>query len=178
MSIGSANYHIGQSSRVCAVSNKPLLPGDQVITALIELPEDGNLERRDYLPDCWDQGQALEQGVRLVGHWKAIVPEPGQKKGLTIDRSSLRDLFAQLSEATDHKGVVLRYVLSLILIRKRVLVVLDANSKGMTVRERGANAQIVHEVVDPQMDETAIEDVIEQLGQVLGDIDDDAETSS
>jgi len=60
----------------------------------------------------------------MFSHWRTIIPVPEQKKKLLVDDSVLVDLFQRLGsrpEPTLAEEVRFRFVLALILMRKRIL---------------------------------------------------------
>jgi hypothetical protein len=104
------------------------------VTALVEVPDSEQFARVEYSAQAWAAGARPE---RMFGFWRAVVPEPNAKPRLFIDDDALLDMFEQLAETTDPKRVAFRFVLALMLIRKRVLVCEDARARVMLVRARG-----------------------------------------
>jgi hypothetical protein len=100
------------------------------------------------------------------------MPEPGESKRRFIDDQALTDLFEQLGEGDpDPKRAAFRYVLALILVRKRLLRLEPGDGRGgLLVRwPKAPPEQASVHVADPGMTEDAVADVIEQLGGVLSD---------
>ena len=166
-----AQYEIGRVSEQCALSGEPLKPGDPFVAALFEAAEGERLERRDYSPRAW---ASLGRPARLLAHWRGIVPSPDKDRRPLIDAGALMGLFEQLGESHEARQVAFRYVLALILMRKRVLVPAgsvaargDAPGE-LLVRQRGAAPEEppIH-VVDPAMDEEMVGEITEQLRVLL-----------
>ena len=57
----------------------------------------------------------------MFSFWRTSVPAGTAKKKLLVDDSVLLDLFARLEDKTDKQDVQFRFVLALILMRKRIL---------------------------------------------------------
>ncbi|MCC6661376.1 MAG: hypothetical protein IT437_10870 [Phycisphaerales bacterium] len=174
MPIGDTSYEIARPTGVCAGSGAAIGPGEPLVAVLLEGPDE-RLQRRDYTPAAWEERQAgrlphTVDGLRVVGFWRGVMPEPGESKRRFIDDQALTDLFEQLGEGgADPKRSAFRYVLALILVRKRLLKLEPGDGGGgLLVRWPKAppEQQPIH-VPDPGMTDDAVADVIERLGGVL-----------
>jgi hypothetical protein len=95
--------------------------------------------RLDFCLGCWQQGRRPENlpredlgrspdgaaaggpKVEMFSFWKTTVPEPQQKKKLLVDDSVLVDVFQRMEGKTEVQEIRFRFVLALILMRKRLL---------------------------------------------------------
>ena len=167
----STSYEIGRPGERCAATGREFTPGEPFIAALVEREPDAPLERLDYSIEAWEDG-ARPKG--LFAHWRGTVARPDEKPKPLLDHGSLASLFDQLEAAEEPRQQAFRYVLALILSRKRHLQILEATeSKGgqpgrLLVRRRGDGPELPPmEVVDPGMDEATIAEVIEQLEPLM-----------
>lgn len=167
----ASQYEIGRIGERCAASGVEFKPGDPFVAVLIHAKDTDALERRDYTPAAWS-GMARPAG--FFASWAGVTPTGEKPRGAVIDTSSLLGLFETLSEAEDPKRLAFRYVLALILLRKRVL--LPAGSVGPKGNEPGALLVRVRgsapedrpiEVVDPAMDEQTVTEITEELRTLL-----------
>ena len=166
------SLHIARHEHVCAASGQELKPGDRFVAALIERPGEESLERLDFLETEWDKGVRPEG---MFGFWRGVTPDKSEKPKPFIDDQSLLALFEQLSDTREPRRIAFRFVLALILTRKRLLRLEGNDEKDgrsfMLVRMRGpdgwSEGSTVVQVVDPGMDEEAVADVTEQLSEVL-----------
>jgi len=182
-----AGLDISRPTGLCADSGRPIEPGEAFVATLVEL-DTGALQRRDYTQDAWDRGARPthedSSPMLIVGFWRTTMPSKDTPKRQLIAPDELVDLFDQLADATEPARVVFRYVLSLILIRKRLLSYEGSRSTDagpvMLVRrkgeahppERGGDGPPYTEVLDPGMDDQRIAEATERLGAViLGDGD-------
>ncbi len=154
---------------------------DKAIAALTAL----GMCRIDISSDAWDSGFRPEG---LFGYWKSTVPEPNQKKKMFVDDAMLMNLLERLADATEPDRLAFRYVLALILMRKKLLRY-DGNeprtaevageqveqtwwkltpkldlAKGMLGKW---HPDVRLEVLDPKLDESRVEQVMQQLGEIL-----------
>lgn len=172
--LSSNPYEIARSLNACAATGRPLAPGERIVVALVEHDGDEGLDRLDFSQEAWDGGARDPQGRPLFAHWRAVQPEPNAKPRLFIDDDALLDLFHQLGDGADAGGdsarrrAAFRFVLALILCRKRLLIHESSSPGWMTVRVRGADpASHPIRVADPGMDREALDAATEQLGAVL-----------
>jgi hypothetical protein len=166
--LNSTAYQIGAGTGVCGATGRALVPGEPIVTALVELEDSEQLARVEYSAAAWEGGA---RPARMFGFWRGIVPEPNAKPRLLIDDDALLDMFDQLAEVTEPSRVAFRFVLALMLIRKRVLVCEDARDRTVLVRARGTarppEGPALVEVIDPGLHEDEIEAVIGQLDAVM-----------
>lgn len=175
MSSSASPYEISRSQETCTASGRELEIGELHVAALLETAGETTLGRVLYSMDVWDQGIELPEGTTLFGFWKRRVPEPGEsKKTPLVSDDEIFDLFEQLGEATQEKQIGFRYLLTLMLMRKKKI-----DMEGMIAATQDSPAMLkvrqkikggggpVFDVIDPKMDDEAISQAIEELGQVM-----------
>lgn len=162
-------YEIGRGGIACAATGVELKPGDPVVSILVEREGDEGYERLDYSESAWEGGQRPQ---RVFALWRCVIPEPSSKPRMFIDEQTLTGLFEQLAESDDPKRMAFRYVLALLMMRKRLATYVGPVSRGpspgMLVRLKGAAPEEPPvEVPDPGLDEETISHVTEQIQSVL-----------
>lgn len=191
-SLGNSGYEIARATGVCAATGRAIAVGEPFVAALAEREDEERLERLDYSLEAWESGSRPAAPLRLFGHWRAIMQRPEDRRKPFIDDAALMDLFGQLEGATEGEAggeaggagggaggrVSFRYLLALMLIRKRLLKYegmrkeREGGRAVMLVRPTtpaGATPAELVEVIDPGMDEAAIAEAVEQLTAVLSD---------
>ncbi len=162
----------------CAATDRDLSPGEAYVAALVEAPGSEQLTRLDFAADAWEGGARPEAPAALFAHWRSVVPEPGRPERSLIGEGEVMDLFEQLEGADEPGRQAFRYVLAILLIRKRRLVYDGGRpaepKRGveglMFVRpwtRKGEPEAPVSEVVDPGLDEETLAAVTEQIGRVM-----------
>jgi hypothetical protein len=106
------DFEVQRCSRYCAATDRELQPGD-ICYSVLEV-NGANVVRKDYSTEGW---QGAPNGA--FGWWKSRVPEPTAKKIKLAPNDVLLELFEQLADRVDQSD--LRYVLTLLLVRRRVL---------------------------------------------------------
>ena len=174
MASTSAPYDIIRTQDICAQTGRMLEIGEEHIAALIESPEDEPLVRVAYCLEAWGNGPNLPPGANLFGFWKRTIPESDEQPKQLVSEDELFDLFEQLGEATEHKQLAFRYLLTLILMRKKKLVFerskpATSDEQGILIvrqRQRGGEGQLF-DVTDPGLDNETIAQATEELGQIM-----------
>lgn len=157
-------WDVARSRGQCSQCASELAPGDAFYAVLVEAG--GELERRDYCTACWVEPPA--------GHfcfWKSRIPTPEKKhdKGQLVDDSVLVNFFERLEQQTEPIRVRFRFVLALILMRKKLLRYEQTFERdGVEYWQmRLVSADAVHEVENPRMTDEQITEVSSQLGAIL-----------
>lgn len=166
MSLLGPSYPVSRSTGVCASTGKAFTPGEEFIATLVERDGQRTLERLDFSVAAWDEGARPPAGSALFGFWRAAFAAPEAKKAPLLGDDEVQDLFEDLGAATDEKQVRFRFLLALLLIRRRRLRVVGSRPGALMVRATGTTGEPI-EVLDPGMDESAIAEAVDQLAGVV-----------
>ena len=155
-------WEIQKTSGICSGTGNELQPGEEYYAALIDT--ENGFERRDYSVAYWQ-----EHKPEVYSHWKTQIPLPNQKKKLFVEDGILINFFERLAQETQPERVNFRFVLALILMRKRLLKYEDSRRDGLEEiwKMRFVRETKIHEVVNPQLDDDQIEQVSKELGSIL-----------
>ena len=161
------DYNISKHGGQCSRCEKALEPAAAIVTTIWE--DDEDFLRKDFCAECWGS-DAGEDGVKPFGVWHTKVPTPQEKKKLFIDDELLVNFFERLADEQEPARINFRFVLALVLMRKRLLIYdrsdTDADGEELwTMHLRGDDGK--HMVVNPQMDEEQTAEVSEKLGEIL-----------
>lgn len=106
------DFEVQRCTRCCAATERALEPGDECYSVLEIAGAD--VIRKDYSPQAWRGAPET-----AFGWWKSRVPEPTAKKIKLAPNDVLLEFFDQLADKSEQQD--LRYVLALLLVRRRVL---------------------------------------------------------
>jgi hypothetical protein len=106
------DFEVQRSTRRCAATDRALAPGE-ICYSVLEV-EGADVVRKDYCQDAW-----TAPPESALGWWKTRIPEPTAKKVKLAPNEVLLELFDEMADR--HEQQELRYVLTLLLIRRRVL---------------------------------------------------------
>jgi hypothetical protein len=112
------DFEVQRCTRRCAATDRALDPGDECYSVL-EV-QGADVIRKDFCADVWKGAPET-----ALGWWKSRVPEPTAKKIKLAPNDVLLELFENLAAADEQQD--LRYVLALLLVRRRVLRIALAN---------------------------------------------------
>ncbi len=161
-------YEVHRPHGVCSVSGKTIEPGEKFMAALRETQ--AGFERIDVALDSWTNFD--HAGNDIVGFWQTTMPRPEQKKKLFVDDAVLCELFERLSSATESNKIDFRFVLGLVLMRKRMVIYETSRQEAdgreiWSVRMKGKQELI--DLLNPRLDEARIGEVSQQLGEILNE---------
>lgn len=157
------DYSLKPLSKTCAATGQPFEPGTLCYSVLME--KNGRYERLDFSPEGWS---GVPEGA--IGVWRTEVPQPESKAPSSIDLDALFDIFIQLVEQANEHQQKLRYVLALLLIRKKRLIH-DETKKGengdimVLLGARGEGAFEIPEESLSEFEIAKLQAEIETLGQ-------------
>lgn len=158
MSEWDINKPLGQ----CFGTSRKIEYGEEYFGALVRTEE--GLQRRDFCADYWEH-----EKPDVFCYWKTKLPHPDQRKQLFVDDQMLMAFFERLEKETEQEKINFRFVLALILMRKRILKYDDTrNDEGREIwRLRIVGDKQIAEVVNPHLDEEQIEQLSSQIGEIL-----------
>jgi hypothetical protein len=158
MSDWEINKPLGQ----CYGTERKIESGEEYFAALVDTDE--GLQRRDFCADYWES-----QKPDVFCYWRTKLPEPGQKKQLFVDDQMLMAFFERLEKEKEQEKINFRFVLALILMRKRILKYDDTRTEDDREiwRLRIVGEKHIVEVINPHLDEEQIEQLSSQIGEIL-----------
>ena len=162
----ATEYNIARTAGQCVKCNKELLEKEEFVAVLTESGE--QFQRVDWCRPCWEAPDRGEV-ANLFSVWHSHMPVKEIKKRLFIDDAMLVNFFQRLDGAEEPARVNFRFVLALVLMRKRLLMydraVTDNGVEKWAMKLRGTDE--MHQVINPKLDESRIAEVSEQLSQIL-----------
>ena len=106
------DYDVHRPSRQCAHCDRVLAEGEIIYSALVS--QGAELLRQDYCLPCWSNPPE-----NCLGWWKAETPRQDAKKPHQTPTEALLELLALLADRPEQADM--RFVLALLLVRRRVL---------------------------------------------------------
>jgi hypothetical protein len=157
-------YELAAPARVCAASGRELKPGERMASVLTD--EGGTLVRRDFALDGWPGPTP-----NAIAHWVGKVPVKDAPRRPEVNEPLLFDCFDHLAGQTESNKVHFRYVVALLLMRRKKLKFEDVKRQAgggevLVLRDTRSGKRV--EVPDPRLAEGEIEAVQNEVFQVLG----------
>lgn len=158
-------YDVPRPGGKCAASGREIAPGEKFVAAVRESA--AGLERLDVSLEAWNEFDR----ANLLGFWQTTMPRPEEKRKVFVDDQVLCDLFERLADATEPAKLNFRFMLALILMRKRLIVYEETRKEEgrdvWVVRMKGKEDRL--NLVDPHLNEQEMAEVSQQLGQILNE---------
>ncbi len=155
-------WNVESATGRCVATGRTLEEGEEYYTVLFE--EDESFRRAEYCLDAW-QGPPED----AFCHFKTSVPIKAKRKQLLVEDDLLVAFFRRLADEAEPVRVQFRFVLALILMRKRALRYEGSSTQDEVEvwRMLLPRDQSTHEVVNPHLTDEQIEGVSRQLSAIL-----------
>jgi hypothetical protein len=114
------DFEVHARGRKCAKTDRLFEPGEEFYSVLVS--EGANVVRYDYAADAWEGPPE-----KAVGWWKSQVPDTASRKMHWAPNDVMLNYFEQIADNPDKQDV--RYVLTLLMIRRRVLKLEEADEQ-------------------------------------------------
>lgn len=115
------DFDVKRCSRRCAKTDRELRPGETIYSVLVA--EGADVKRLDYAEDAWQEPPG--ENKELVAWWKSQLPGGGNRMQWAPN-DVLLDYFQQLEN--DEARADVRFVMSLLLIRRRIMRLEDSQT--------------------------------------------------
>lgn len=155
------DYEVERCTRHCAATERELREGEEFFSVLVS--ERGEVRRHDYAADAWTGPPEA-----ALAWWKSRLPTREAKKGELAPNEVLLRLFQGLEDVPQQLDM--RYVLALLLVRRRVLREEDTepDTAGLEVLVLYCpRDETTHRVVVTMPDERRTEEIQAELGRLL-----------
>lgn len=158
-----ADWEIKKPIGRCCATGREFAPEEDYYAALVETPD--GLERRDFSREYWEANRP-----QVFCFWKTRMPNPQKKKQqLFVDPEMLLAFFDRLASETEPEKLNFRFVLMLILLRKKRLKYEGSRTHEgreiWTLRVVGQDRTV--DVLNPNLTDEQIQQLSQQMGQIL-----------
>jgi hypothetical protein len=163
-------WNLKSRAHACARTERPFVEGEQFHTAIYFDSNTGEFLRRDICLEAWEEEVAERQPF---SSWKAsyVKPDPGNKvKAEFANREGAEELLRRLVEEDEPHTQHARYILALMLERKKQLVqkeVKYVEDGSLLIYEHRRSGE-VYIIRDPELRLDEIEAVQEEVAVLLG----------
>jgi hypothetical protein len=191
--VQNQTWDVGKVGGQCAACTADLPPGAACWATLVEMRTSAEVsaeakaaaspwQRLNFCPQCWNSGKRPAGPAEMFSFWKTVVPESQKKAKIYVDDSVLLDLFNRLAEREEIMDLRFRFVLALLLMRKRLLKYEGASAlpdelqqkfghltplpEAWNMTQRGGTAVVV---LNPHLTAEQIGEVSQQLSGILAE---------
>jgi hypothetical protein len=159
----AADWELARTTGQCAATGRRFEEGEAYYAALFETP--AGFERRDYCLEAW---AGPPEGSFC--HWRGRIPVREKKPAaLEIDPQMLTQLFVSMEDDLSEARQQFRFVLALLLLRKRLLRFERAvqSDEQEYWQMRLVSDKSVHQVLNPRLTDEQINRLSAQLTALL-----------
>ena len=163
-------WNLKSRAHACARTQRPFEEGEAFHTAIYFDPGNGEFLRRDICLEAWEEETAEKQPF---SSWKAVYARPDGGKSKTSEftnREGAEDLLRRLVEEDEPNTINARYILALMLERKKQLVQKEikyVEDGSLLIYEHRRSGE-VYINRDPELRLDEIEAVQEEVAMLLG----------
>ncbi len=158
------DYEIQGPTRVCQATGRELKPGDRFHAVLLE--QGGKLVRMDYAAEAW-----VGLPPDAIAHWSGRISTAEKPRKPVVNDEALLVCFDRLKDSRDPDGLNFRYVVALLLMRRKRFrfedVIRDASGRDLLLL-KDIKGGAVHQVADPRLTDDQITTVQAEVFRVLG----------
>ncbi len=156
-------WYINKGSKVCVLCERMFVEEEVYLSALYD--ENNAFTRKDFCVECWDKkGEG-----NIFSFWKTKVPKTPETVQRYANIDVFYDLFNKLENENDVSRVNFRYVLSLYLMRKKILKLKTSH------KSNGHEYLVLHnikegkdtEVFKPQLSKEEVLAVTDEIGKLV-----------
>lgn len=161
-------WNIRTRSTECARSGRPFADGETLYTAIYFDPETSGFMRRDIALEAWEEELAERTPFSF---WKTLYePVVAEVKPEIAPKENAQSLLSRLIEEDDPKTENARYILALMLERKRILTPTDVKETehGRMLLYENKKTGDVFLVRDPELHLHEMAQVQDEVAMLLG----------
>lgn len=160
-------WSIKSRAHVCTVTEKHFIDGESFYTAIFPDPESSGYLRKDFSLDGWDQRNDKEQAP--FSFWKSVYQAPIKEEEIEVTPESPEDLLRRLVEEDEDHTESVRYILAVMLERKKKLVEADTQfvSDGIIRIYEQRKTGDVFIIKDPNIPLSKVENVQQEIADLL-----------
>lgn len=158
----TTDWDVQRTQGQCVATGRTIEENEEFYSVLFE--EGESFRRADYCLEAWT-GPPPDSFC----HYKTRIPPRRKKRRLLVDNEMLRSFFERLADEEQPIRVQFRFVVALILMRKRLLKL-----EGTTVADgvetwelKFTDDHSVHQVVNPLLGDDEIQSVSGELDAIL-----------
>lgn len=168
-----ATWKVARSSKVCALTGRPLEPGASVVTALFGVDEEVSddkvrgtgFERKDFLVDDDDPAPLAAAIADAFCVWRTKVPPDTAARVPKLDVTMARDLLERIVLENDPARAAAAWTLAMLLVRKRELTLLGEKGGALVLRWRKSEGTF--EIPSVVVAEAEIEQLEQDLSRLF-----------
>ena len=164
-------WSIKSRSHTCFISERQFLDGENFYTAIFPDDQSGGYIRKDFCMEAWEDfiQNPPENSLSPFSFWSSIYHVPVKEEEVKVTNKSPEDLLRRLIEEDQEHTENARYILAIMLERKKQLVEADSQTTptGIIRIYEHRKSGDVFIVKDPNVQLADIESIQEEVSDLL-----------
>lgn len=157
------DWEISRPNRHCETCGKDFGEEEELFSALMDQHTD--FARQDFCPACWQK----RGPAGCFSYWKTRIPRKDEPPKRFVDNEVLLNFFQRLEGEEEPLKVNFRYVLALLLVRKKLLkfksIRRDGDKEYLVLHDKAEERD--QDVLNPNLTEEEVGAVTEECGKLL-----------
>ena len=160
-------WSIKSRAHACSITEQKFEDGERFYTVLFPDPESSGYLRKDFSEEAWEQRD--ERDEKPFSFWNSIYQAPTKEESVEVTEESPEDLLRRLVEEDESHTENVRYILAVMLERKKLLVEADSQTTptGVIRIYEHRKTGDVFIVKDPNIPLSEIENVQQEIVDLL-----------
>jgi hypothetical protein len=158
------DWNIKSRSEACDATGKPFEEGETFFTSLFQ--EGEGFRRTDLCEEAWNARAADPEAPAFFSSWRSKFEPPAPPAPEALRRDDAEGMLRRLIESNDPAHTNTRYLLAVMLERKRILRPQPSPDKGTLIYERAGTGETFI-VADPNLSLTDLVAVQEEVSTML-----------
>jgi len=158
------DWNIRSRAEVCDATGKPFQEGEIFYTALFR--EEDEFRRADLCEDAWNARSSDPAAPVAFSSWRSKFEAPAPPPPEPLPRDDAEGMLRRLLESNDPAHVNTRYLLAVMLERKRILRPQPSVEKGFLVYEHARTGETFL-IIDPALSLADLVAVQEEVSALL-----------
>lgn len=160
-------WSIKSRAHACSITEKKFADGESFYTALFPDPESSGYLRKDFSEEAW--ADLAEDAEQPFSFWGSIYHAPVKEEEVEVTEESPEDLLRRLVEEDEEHTENARYILAVMLERKKLLAEADSQptATGIIRIYEHRKTGDVFIVKDPNIPLSEIENVQQEIAELL-----------
>lgn len=159
----ATDWDIREPASRCSLCEKEFAGGQEVHSALVEIED--SFERYDCCEACWQSNRP----EAVYSTWRTTTPEREKPIAKRLNSEVVLDFFHRLENEADRRKQSFRYVLALMLLRKKVMrfegVEREDGAEMMVLRD--ARSGVPYSVPDLHLAGEELSQMTEEISRLL-----------
>lgn len=160
-------WSIKSRAHYCSITERKFTDGESFYTAIFPDPEEGGYLRKDFSKEAWDNRE--KDADEPFSFWSTLYHVPVKEDEVTVTDESPEDLLRRLIEEDEEHTENARYILAIMLERKKQLVEADnqPTATGIIRIYEHRKSGDVFIVKDPNIPLSEVESIQNEVSELL-----------